>query len=245
VSTGWFRLANNAFEVAQNHDVYAFIVYAYLVRCAPGSDKGGWSWPRQDNMGSELGISQSSVERAIKSLKSGGVIEVIRQANQDNAYRVLWHGAAVSQTDANGEQPSHRREPAVSQTDERTSHRRPRKKTQGKRHKKKTQHQNGHQDDFVHFWQIVPHKVGKRAAEKAYRAAVKHVMAEHGIPAVEAHQLIRDRMEAFAATPQAQGKFCPHPSTWLNAGRYDDEPAQPKVSRVATADDAKNWNPYE
>jgi hypothetical protein len=33
-----------------------------------------------------------------------------------------------------------------------------------------------------------------------------------------------ERMQAFSASPKALSRFCPHPSTWLNEGRYDDDP---------------------
>jgi len=74
---------------------------------------------------------------------------------------------------------------------------------------------------FGHWWNLVPRKVAKGAAEKAYIQAVKRLECREDNP----HHFLRERIEAYAKTPQAQGEYCPHPATWLNQERYDDDPA--------------------
>ena len=76
---------------------------------------------------------------------------------------------------------------------------------------------------FGLFWDAVPNKVGKGAARKAYKQAIKRMSALGSPEDARAHLL--DRMTAFAATPKAKGQYCPHPATWLNQDRYDDDPA--------------------
>lgn len=86
--------------------------------------------------------------------------------------------------------------------------------------------------DFAAFWQAVPKKVGKQAAAKAYKAAVKAVRGRTDAPGGDdPHGYLLDRMTEFAASEKAQGQFCPHPSTWLSQGRYDDDPATWRESR--------------
>ena len=80
-------------------------------------------------------------------------------------------------------------------------------------------------DDFDAFWAAVPNKVGKGFARKAYGAAVKRLTAHLGWTPQRAHERLAERMTAFAATPKAKGLYCPHPATWLNQDRYDDDPA--------------------
>lgn len=75
---------------------------------------------------------------------------------------------------------------------------------------------------FDAFWSAAPRKVGKAAARSAYTAAVKALRAAGK---AEPDEFLLERITAFAQTPKAKGDFCPHPATWLNQGRYDDDPA--------------------
>jgi hypothetical protein len=57
--------------------------------------------------------------------------------------------------------------------------------------------------------------VGKGAAEVAYKRARTKV----------SHERIMSSLAVFARAQQGQDRnFTPHPSTWLNQGRWDDEP---------------------
>jgi hypothetical protein len=72
---------------------------------------------------------------------------------------------------------------------------------------------------FAEFYDAYPRKIGRKAAEKKFRTAVKTVDP----------QVIIDAAHRFAtAQARADPKFIPHPATWLNQGRWDDEdePAQ-------------------
>lgn len=69
-------------------------------------------------------------------------------------------------------------------------------------------------DGFGAFWSAYPRKVGKQAAEKAFRSALKRTDAATLVEAAT----------AFAQSEKGRaGEFCPHPSTWLNAGRWLDD----------------------
>jgi hypothetical protein len=77
---------------------------------------------------------------------------------------------------------------------------------------------------FDAWWEIVHCKTGKEAARRAYDGAVSKIrMVE---PDVEPHAYLRERMVAFAATPSAKptDRSPIHPTTWLNQGRYADDP---------------------
>ncbi len=84
---------------------------------------------------------------------------------------------------------------------------------------------------FQRFWAAYPRKVGKKAAETAYAKAWQLVRARlaegSGAEGGEAHGFLHGRAKAYSASPAGQaGKFTPHPATWLNQGRYDDDPAE-------------------
>lgn len=77
---------------------------------------------------------------------------------------------------------------------------------------------------FAKFWQTYPRKIGKRVAFTSWKRAKKAVCDETGKSDDEAERHIQAAAEAFAASDKGRGEFCPHASTWLNQGRYDDDP---------------------
>jgi hypothetical protein len=80
-------------------------------------------------------------------------------------------------------------------------------------------------DSFDQFWQQYPNKVGKGAARKAWNK-IKPSQALCG--------KILESLVVQQETPQwkrEQGKYIPHPSTWLNEERWDDEVSLRVVGR--------------
>jgi len=69
---------------------------------------------------------------------------------------------------------------------------------------------------FDEFWQAYPHKVGKLAAEEAYQKAIRRASIDR----------IRNGARRFAeyCKEHVEPKYVPEPATWLNKGRWDDEP---------------------
>lgn len=69
--------------------------------------------------------------------------------------------------------------------------------------------------DFERFWEAYPKHKGKAPALKAWKKVIKTRTASSIIEAAV----------IFATSDDGQaGKFCPHASTWLNEGRFDDDP---------------------
>lgn len=73
--------------------------------------------------------------------------------------------------------------------------------------------------EFDRFWAEYPRKVGKQAAIKAYDKALKITSQEQILQGIK---LLRTE------TAGKEVNFIPHPATWLNDGRWDDEPSQTK-----------------
>jgi hypothetical protein len=71
-------------------------------------------------------------------------------------------------------------------------------------------------DDFAAFWAAYPRRVGKDAARKAFDRRRSDVTLEAVLAALElqkgSQQWQRDG-----------GRYVPHPATWLNQGRWQDE----------------------
>lgn len=90
---------------------------------------------------------------------------------------------------------------------------------------------------FEDFYAVYPRHVGKQAAKKAWDAAVK----------LASPAFIVEGARKFAADPNlptgADAHFVPHPSSWLRAGRWDDEPLPPRngSGRGQAYSDAATW----
>lgn len=69
---------------------------------------------------------------------------------------------------------------------------------------------------FVEFWEAYPAKVGKAAARKAWPRAVRVAGGDHEAIVFG----LKARLHLFSPDPQ----FIPNPATWLNQGRWDDDP---------------------
>jgi hypothetical protein len=74
---------------------------------------------------------------------------------------------------------------------------------------------------FEGFWLVYPRKVGKGAARKAYRHALKRA----------SHAEILAGAKAYAAS-KPDSQFTAHASTWLNADRWLDEPERKTQANV-------------
>lgn len=81
----------------------------------------------------------------------------------------------------------------------------------------------GADDDFDRFWAVFPRRTGKGAARTAWAKARKLSDPERIILAAERFAGIRKDEDP---------RFTPHPATWLNQQRWDDEPEQPRLRVV-------------
>jgi uncharacterized protein YdaU (DUF1376 family) len=72
-------------------------------------------------------------------------------------------------------------------------------------------------DAFEQFYQKFPHKVGKQAAIKAFAKARRAT-------APPPWQKIMSALDQYIVSKPADRAWC-NPATWLNDGRWDDEPA--------------------
>jgi DNA-binding transcriptional ArsR family regulator len=83
---------------------------------------------------------------------------------------------------------------------------------------------------FDVFYAAYPRHTGRQAARRAWDKAVRDTTPERLLAGAQ----------RFAADPNRDPTYTPHPATWLNAGRWDDEPLPPRsVSPRPTA--AREW----
>lgn len=75
------------------------------------------------------------------------------------------------------------------------------------------------------IYQAYPRHVGKAKALLAIGKALALIEARNGVP--DAAAWLLERVQAFAKSPSGHaGQFTPHPATWFNQARYDDDPAE-------------------
>lgn len=72
---------------------------------------------------------------------------------------------------------------------------------------------------FDRFWSAYPNKVGKDAARRAWSKA-------KGKPKIEDMLAILEQQKTWPKWTKDNGAYIPNPSTWLNQGRWNDEPPQ-------------------
>lgn len=85
---------------------------------------------------------------------------------------------------------------------------------------------------FEDWWELYPKKVGKQAALRAWKKACK-VAGSGGLErALESH---------LPAMRPKELRFIPNPATWLNEGRYDDEPPAVQEKPRSSSSDVMAW----
>lgn len=82
----------------------------------------------------------------------------------------------------------------------------------------------GVEAEFDRFYSAYPRKVGRKDALKSFERALRDVAADTLIAAAE-------RYAADPNQPEDRSKI-PHPSTWLNQGRWADEPLPQRFDRA-------------
>lgn len=84
---------------------------------------------------------------------------------------------------------------------------------------------------FNAFWKDYPRKVGKDLARKAFEKALKRT---------DAHTIMGGLETLRIEVAGKDQQFIPHPTSWLNAGRWADEAPQPQP-RLAVVPQQYGW----
>ena len=84
--------------------------------------------------------------------------------------------------------------------------------------------QNTDTEAFDRFWSVYPRKAGKQDAQRSFERALKVATLDE----------ILAGAQKYADDPNRVAQFTAHPSTWLNQGRWSDDPLPRR-----TAEDAR------
>lgn len=158
----------------------------------------------QEALAKKSRVSRRTFQRSIDRLLSLGVVAVERGAQHvPNEYRVLIQGGQIDASsnsrgvnlDVQGGQFEHSDAPTVA------------------RHRDVVR-KNVVNALFDEFWSVYPRHVGKDAARRKFETVVK---------STDGRVVVEGARRFSADQVGTDPKFIPHPATWLNAGRWDDE----------------------
>ena len=196
-------------------------------------DDEGVCYPSQEKIAAKSRVSARWVRELMKRMVDDGYLEVLSESKRgvSRRYRLTFpgsefHGSKFPGTERSNDRNSlHNdrnsvtpmtgtpasREPSLEPSEE------PSVRTVNK------------PDDFDAFWSAYPRREAKAAARKAWVKAVT----------VADPQAIIAGAQRYRDDPNRESEFTAHPATWLNAGRWEDDPLPPR-SRPRSAQQARS-----
>lgn len=165
-----------------------------------------WKWGRQ------------KVRTFLKNLKKVGKVDVKLTQKITQIYVLNYN---TYQKEQPKEQPTDN--PAITQQQ-------PSYKEEKKERSKELKKVNGftinkkvYKKEFEEFYNLYPRKTGKRAAAAKHETITKEV----------SHDKLIKSVTAYAESVKSkEKKYIPHPASWLNAGRWDDELEEPEFDPI-------------
>lgn len=196
----------------------AIVVYGAL---ASRSGRGG-IYPSQTQIAEDARCDERTVRRALKELEDLGVVERVRRASkmgyrQSDGYVLHPNGRHVEEDDALRTDLSDRDDAYRTLVSAPTG-----QNAQVTPLIEEEPLKKNPESAFEEFWVTYPRKVARAAARAKFMSLAKATDVEK----------ILDGARRFAADPNLPEKqFIPHPTTWLNQGRWEDEPLPARPGR--------------
>ena len=188
-----------------------------LVKLADNASDQGECWPSYQHIADQCEIDRSTVRRHIKQLAEQGLLRVENRdgpkGNSSNLYFLTLGGVGQKSTPVGTESTGGGTPPTggVGTESTRTSH--PPEPVNEPKPLCTTNPAEG----FDRFWKLYPRKVGKAPAEKAW----KKLKVTPELFTLIATAL--GRQSVSIDWLKSGGQYIPHPATWLNDKRWQDE----------------------
>lgn len=216
---GWFYVDNDYLNgFAKIVGPIGTSLYLALCRHADAEQK---CFPSQELLAEELGISERTVRKYIKTLQDHKIIYVERDKNKDgqwerNLYYLLDKSEWVKpeESGASGVGQRNLMSKPEANDDKNQRHEVPTKDTKYKNTKKKNTNKLYRFDDF---WEVYPRKVNKKKAQQKWEKLEKNDELVDKIISD-----VRKRLE-FKEWKKEEISYIPHPTTYLNGERWEDE----------------------
>lgn len=168
-----------------------------------------------------MGVSRKVMRRVLDVFVKEGMIEVLKRDRNGTYLSVCKWETYQSSGKAKGTETEQQR----NKNETTTEHERDLNEHQSKSPKipKSPKTTKKHTPlRFDDFWKAYPRKVGPDVARKRYLAACKKLTDTHDDP----EGFLIERASSLAQAhklAETKANFIPHPSTWLNEGRYKDD----------------------
>lgn len=100
---------------------------------------------------------------------------------------------------------------------------------------------------FEDWYETYPRHVGKRKAFASWQTAIREIAKTQKCGRDDAIAWLLGVTLKFAGSDKGRsGEYCPYPATWLNQGRYDDDPEEwndqkPKRVPLIDTDPDRTW----
>lgn len=190
-----------------------------LVIADHANDEGTEAWPSQATIASKASISIRTVQRAVNNLvankflwmdkHAGGSVNC-REDRRPHRYTInikTLRGDAQTTRKIRGDSGDDNGATITPDTGRllrpKNHPEEPSKETPG---------------DFDLFWKIYPRKAGKEAARRAFEKAIR---------ITDVKEILKGA-ENYRSDPNRHPSYTAHASTWLNGGRWADEPLPPR-----------------
>ena len=188
-----------------------------LVIADHASDEGDNAWPSQKTIADRASCSIRTVQRTVNELVRGGWLRMEKGAGGSVNCREdrRPHRYTINLGKVRGDTMTRRKEVRgdIDDIDEATLTPSTGRQSRPMNHSIETPIETP--ISFEDFWKVYPRKTAKGAAKKAWEKITEKEAAIAGA--------VR-----FAADPNRDETFTPHPATWLNAERWTDDPLPPR-----------------
>lgn len=229
---------------ALNGDVTAAAVLQAIHYRTQAFDHRGQQWMPMllSEIGDEIGISFDQAQRASRRLRDAGLLSTRGPVGTIKEWRIeygaveqLERGHAISQDP----EPSRNRDTTVAESQHPLAESRHNRREiatptvliEGLETKELQEDRCtrtpvlkpvDNDPHFAEFWQVYPRRTAKGSARRAWARAVKDTKPD----------LIIAGAKRYAEDPNREDTYTAHPSTWLNAERWLDEPLPPRDGRA-------------
>ena len=178
-----------------------------LLSIASYSNGAGECWPSQATIAEDACMTDRSVRNAIAWLVEHGYLEVRSRPNQSNLYVIT----AMKDEDMDHEEKfSYEVDSNITKLD---------LSKKGKSNLTSSAEKSSARRDnpfFLAFWNAYPRRVGKGAARIAFDRAIRSADPNEIVQAAIAYS-------SHCKEMGVEVKFRPHPATWLNGERWEDD----------------------
>jgi len=177
-----------------------------LLALADNANDDGYCWPSQEVIADKSSMTTRNLRRVLAALEERGYIRIDERRRPDG-YKA-----------SNGYQLSPDKLSAKSSPDIQGSSQRTTVSYQEPSEEPPVIESAGAKADdqaWVRFWELYPRKVAKPAALRAWNAAIKTTEPDLIVIGLGRH---------LPSMKANDPKFVPHPATWLNNARWNDEP---------------------